>query len=176
MGDTPATRFRDAMSKAFTREDDDAPEAESNRWGRPRVPPGIRNLVTPDGMRSWQQELERLTGAVGSVASETPGDPRGLDRVRELQAYLRSAVPTPPPPAGDDRIRFGAVVSTRDSGGNEVRYRIVGVDEVDLDRDWVSWLSPVAKTLLQKRVGDRVRLRAPGGETLLTIVGVEYPR
>lgn len=159
------------MSKAFTREDDDAPEAETSRWDRPRVPPGVRNLVTPDGMHAWREELERLTGGDPGITKR----PEILDRIRQLQSYLRSALPTPPPPPGDDRIRFGAVVTTRDSSGQEIRYRIVGVDEVDLDRDWVSWLSPVAKSLLQKRVGDPVRLKVPGGETLLTIVGFEYP-
>ncbi|MFM7816145.1 MAG: GreA/GreB family elongation factor, partial [Verrucomicrobiota bacterium] len=49
-----------------------------------------------------------------------------------------------------------------------------GVDEVDPDRGWISWLSPVAKTLLQRRVGDQVCLRVPGGETPLTIVAMEY--
>ncbi|MBM3901694.1 MAG: hypothetical protein FJ379_06335 [Verrucomicrobia bacterium] len=159
------------MSKAFTREDDDAPEAESTRWDRPRVPAGIRNLVTPDGMRAWQQELERLAAEPGSFG---PAVSRVPDRVLELQAYLRSAVPTAPPPPGEDRIRFGALVTTRDPEGNEVRYRIVGVDEVDPDRGCISWLSPVAKTLLQRRVGDQVCLRVPGGETPLTIVAMEY--
>ena len=164
------------MSKAFTREDDDAPEAEVNRWGRPRVPPGVRNLVTPDGMRAWGEELERLTGETGSGDLEPVGDPAVIDRIRQLQSYLRSAVPTPPPSVGDDRIRFGAVVTVRDPAGQEIQYRIVGVDEVDPDRDWVSWLSPVAKSLLQKRVGDPVRLRLPGGELLLTVVRFEYLR
>lgn len=164
------------MSKAFTREDDDAPEVEASRWARPRVPPGVRNLVTPDGMKSWQDELVRLVDQE-DVAVENPvRGPGSQDRILQLQAYVRSACLTEPPPPGDDRIRFGAEVTVRNPGGEQTRYRIVGVDEVDLDRGCVSWLSPVAKTLLQKRVGDRVRLRVPGGETLLTIVSFEYRR
>lgn len=163
------------MSKAFTKEDNDAPEAEVSRWDRPRIPPGVRNLVTPDGLASWRRELEHLTREAESGASGVPVAPTDSDRIRQLQSYLRSAVPTPPPAPGDDRIRFGALITVQDPGGRVSQYRVVGVDEVDLDRDWVSWLSPVAKTLLQKRVGDQVCLKAPGGETLLTIVGFEYP-
>lgn len=162
------------MSKAFTKEDDDAPEAEVSRWARPRVPPGVRNLVTPDGLKSWQDELARLAALEqAGVGNPEEGFAR-KDRIMELRAYLRSAVPTAPPPVGDDRIRFGAEVTVRNLNGEQIRYRIVGVDEVDADRDWVSWLSPVAKTLLQKRVGDQVRLKVPGGETSLTIVGFDY--
>ncbi|MEN9733405.1 MAG: hypothetical protein RLZ45_1400 [Verrucomicrobiota bacterium] len=164
------------MSKAFTREDDDAPEAEVSRWDRPRVPPGVRNLVTPDGLKAWQEELALLVGQEEEGRVD-PGKGNDLrDRIQQLRAYLRSAVPSAPPPAGDDRIRFGAEVTVRNPGSEPIRYRIVGVDEVDLDRDWVSWLSPVAKALLQRRVGDQVRLKVPGGETLLTIVGFEYRR
>ncbi len=163
------------MSKAFTKEDDDAPEVEASRWDRPRVPPGVRNLVTPDGLASWRKELEHLIGETESGAPGGSVGPTDSDRIRQLRSYLRSAVPTPPPAEGDDRIRFGALITVRDSEGQVTQYRIVGVDEVDLDRDWVSWLSPVAKTLLQKRVGDQVCLKAPGGETPLTIVGFEYP-
>ena len=164
------------MSKAFTREDDDAPEAEVSRWDRPRVPPGVRNLVTPDGLKAWQAELATLVGQEvgGCVGPETGIDVR--DRIQQLRAYLRSAVPTVPPPTSDDRIRFGAEITVQNSDREETRYRIVGVDEVDLDRDWVSWLSPVAKALLQRRVGEQVRLQVPEGETLLTIVDVQYPR
>jgi transcription elongation factor GreB len=55
-----------------------------------------------------------------------------------------------------------------------MRYRIVGVDETDLDRGWVSWLSPVARALLNARLGERVRFRSPSGDRELTVVAVEY--
>ena len=53
-------------------------------------------------------------------------------------------------------------------------YRLVGVDETDLDRNEVSWLSPLGKVLLGKRAGDRVRVRAPAGTEELVILAVEY--
>ena len=164
------------MSKAFTKEDDDAPEAEVSRWDRPRVPPGVRNLVTPDGLKSWQEELARLVALEEAGGVDPAKEPVTRDRIQQLRAYLRSAVPTAPPPAGDDRIRFGADVTVRNPNGEQTQYRIVGVDEVDADRNWVSWLSPVAKALLQKRIRDQVRMKVPGGETPLTILGFDYRR
>ena len=64
--------------------------------------------------------------------------------------------------------------SVRETSGAESSYRIVGVDETDIDRNWVSWLSPIAKALLNARVGQRVRFKFPSGEAELEIVSVAY--
>ena len=61
----------------------------------------------------------------------------------------------------------------RDQFG-ESRYRIVGVDESDLDRDEVSWLSPIAKALLNAKLGQKVKFRFPAGEDVLEIISIEY--
>jgi len=81
--------------------------------------------------------------------------------------------PLPPP---HEQIRFGATVTVRECSGAESRYRIVGVDETDIDRGWVSWLSPIAKALLNARVGQRVRFKFPSGEEELEIVSIDYER
>ena len=87
---------------------------------------------------------------------------------------MSSAVVVPPPVVADDVVRFGATVTIRESNGAEVYYRIVGADEADLDRDWVSWLSPIARALLTARIGQRVRFNVPDGEKELEIVRVAY--
>jgi transcription elongation factor GreB len=79
-----------------------------------------------------------------------------------------------PPTAPEDRVRFGATVMVRERSGEESCYRIVGVDETDVDRGWVSWLSPIAKALLNARLGDRVKMRLPAGEKELEITRVAY--
>jgi len=79
-----------------------------------------------------------------------------------------------PPPAERDRVQFGATVTVRERNGEELSYRIVGVDETDIDRGWVSWLSPIAKALFNARLGERVRFKLPSGEEELEIVGVAY--
>ena len=65
--------------------------------------------------------------------------------------------------------------TNRDAAGEESTYRIVGVDEADVDRDWVSWVSPIARALLNARLGQRVRFRFPAGEDELEVVRIEYP-
>ncbi|MEP6699307.1 MAG: GreA/GreB family elongation factor [Verrucomicrobiota bacterium] len=78
------------------------------------------------------------------------------------------------PPAKADRVHFGATVTVRESDGAETSYRIVGVDEVNVDRGWVSWLSPMAKVLLNRKQGERVWLELPSGEEMLEILDVQY--
>jgi transcription elongation factor GreB len=62
----------------------------------------------------------------------------------------------------------------RRCSSEETRYRIVGLDETDTDRGWVSWLSPIARSLLNARLGERVRFKFPSGEEELEIVCIEY--
>ena len=81
---------------------------------------------------------------------------------------------TPPPAPPWDQVRFGTTVTVRKPSGDETRYRIVGVDEMDVDRDWVSWLSPIARALLNARLGQRVRFKFPSGEEELEITAIAY--
>ncbi len=101
-------------------------------------------------------------------------------RIAELDAILASAEIVPlPAEAEQDRVAFGATVTVRDAGrrkggSEDERYRIVGVDEADFDRDEVSWLAPIAKALLGARRGERVRFTFPSGEKELEIVAIAY--
>jgi transcription elongation factor GreB len=88
---------------------------------------------------------------------------------------LETAVILGPPSEDTDVVRFGATVAVRNlPDGETVRYRIVGVDETDVARGWISWVSPVAKALLSAAVGDRVRAVLPSGERDLEILDVTY--
>lgn len=163
------------MSKAFTREVDDVPERPVLPRSAPALPPGAKNFHTPDGVRRLRAELERLTKVVGSGAGAESGASAGdRRRMEQLEACLRSAVVVAAPPEPWEQVRFGATVTVRDEGGVETRYRIVGVEEMDVDRDWVSWVSPIARALLNARVGQKVRLKFPGGERGVEVVGIAY--
>jgi transcription elongation factor GreB len=169
------------MSKAFTRESDDTPDPPVRPRRASPLPPGARNYLTPDGAARLRHELERLTQHERPKLAATPPDDhtrrrlQELDaRMAELQHSLSTAVVAPPPAPPYEQVRFGATVAVRERDGAETRYRIVGVDETDLDRDWVSWLSPIARVLLNARVGQRVRLKLPAGERELEIVGIAY--
>jgi transcription elongation factor GreB len=74
------------------------------------------------------------------------------------------------------QIFFGATVRYANASGTERVVCIVGLDEVDLDRNHISWLSPLARALAKSGVGDRVMLRAPGGTDQLQILEVGYQR
>lgn len=169
------------MSKAFTRESDDAPEAPLVRPATV-LPPGVKNLLTPGGALRLRKELEQLasdqTATQVNASKSDDSASRRLQvlaqRVLQIQRTLQTAVITGPPAVADDVARFGATVQVRERSGETTSYRIVGVDETDLDQNWVSWLSPIAKALLNARVGQSVRLKLPGGEEQLEILGVSY--
>ncbi len=95
-------------------------------------------------------------------------------RIFQLKQSLQSVEIVPPPAEPTDTIRFGATVTVRDPAGEESTWRIVGVDETDFDRGWVSWLSPIARALINARRGERVRFKFPSGEEELEIVAVDY--
>jgi transcription elongation factor GreB len=165
------------MSKAFTREDD-LPDSTGTRPLTSPLPPGARNYITRGGELKLRAELNRLVEGRSAAAAQANSDQqlRSLDqRVLYLQQSLQSAVIVDPPAESDGRVRFGTTVTVRERGsGEESRYRIVGVDETDIDRGWVSWLSPIAKALLNARVGDCVRFKFPGRDEELEILAVTY--
>jgi transcription elongation factor GreB len=168
------------MSKAFTRESDDA---DQPLLPRPvsTLPPGVKNYLTPEGARRLRQELDRLVQVERpklAVAADPAANRRELQmldqRIAALHESLQSAVVVTPPTENEEQVRFGATVTVRDRAGTESRYRIVGIDETDTGRGWVSWRSPIARALLNARLGQRVRLRLPAGEESLEIIGVSY--
>lgn len=168
------------MSKAFTREDD-LPEPSIPRRLPTALPPGAKNYLTPDGARRMRAELAQLIETERPCVSALP-DPgivkeqlRALDeRIDHLTQSLGSAIIVDPPAGPENRVRFGATVTVRERNGEESRYRIVGVDEADADRGWVSWLSPIARALVNSQLGQRVTLKLPSGGEELEIVAVHY--
>ena len=166
------------MSKAFTRESDDAPEAPLVRPAAV-LPPGVKNLLTPGGALQLRQELEQLTTEEATLRERSDEQAKRRQqalaaRALQIQRTLQTAVITGPPAVVDNVVRFGATVRVRERSGELTSYRIVGVDETDLDKNWVSWLSPIAKALMSKRVGEGAKLKLPGGEEELEVLGVSY--
>jgi len=185
-----------AMSKAFTREteavDDDDLEAVAP------LPPGSRNYMTPGGFACLQAELERLVQKerpelVATVAwaagngdrSENGDYIYGKKRLREIDRRIRfllrrldaAEVVDPAAPRDEgtsDQVFFGATVTVCNAQGDKRTVSIVGVDEIDTARGYVSWVSPIARALIKAREGDTVMLRTPGGVEELDIVAVRY--
>lgn len=168
------------MSRAFVRESDDQPELPIARQAS-ALPPGAKNYLTPGGAARMREELRDLLEserpALVSQSSEPEAKRRLLaldQRIQQLEESLQSAEIVRPSPEGEKIVRFGATVTIKRSDGEEDSYRIVGVDEIDLERSWVSWASPIARALTNARIGERVRFKFPSGEESLEILRVEY--
>lgn len=169
------------MSKAFTRESDDAPVIPLRPRRITTLPPGTRNYLTASGAQRLREELhtslhperERLQQL--APTDDTKRELAAIaDRIEQVEHTLSTAVIVEPPAPPHEQVRFGATVTARHRSGEETHYRIVGVDETDIDRDWISWLSPVAKALLNAQVGQKVRIKLPGGDDELTILAIRY--
>lgn len=143
------------VSKAFTKEDDDAPVPAVRRRG---VPVPVPNVMTAAGVQAARAELERL-GRDGS-------DP---ERIRELSDHLATAQVVAP--EDRDVVGLGAAVTVEDETGERTTYRLVGAIEADPKRGWLSWQTPIANALWGARVGDAVELPR-GGE--VQIVAITY--
>lgn len=152
------------MSKAFTREDD----SSESQFAPPRsaLPPGTQNYITPEGAARINAELDLLLGR----KRETPAsDPAVDSRIQYLQSLCQTFVIVAP--TESEVVRFGSTVSVIQNNSPET-YRIVGVDEINLTRDHISWLSPLARALMGRRVGDRLTFRAPAGPQEIIITSI----
>ena len=152
------------MSKAFTREDDGA--EPSFAPARAPLPPGTQNFITLEGAAKIKTELERLLNRKRTSAEQ---ESFSNARISYLQSLIQTFVIVEPGPS--EVVRFGSTVSVVQNGYPET-YRIVGVDEIDLERDHISWLSPLARALMGKRVSDKITFRAPAGPQAITITSI----
>jgi transcription elongation factor GreB len=183
------------MSKAFTREDDNAPEEEFDEDEQNPIPAGSKNYMTPGGWRrmrdeaSWLVKVERpqVTSVVSWAAklgdrSENADYQYGKKRLREIDRRIRyltkrleaAEVVDPATREDTDQVFFGATVLYANKAGGEHTLRIVGIDEMDPSKHYVSWISPIARAFIKCREGDTVTLRTPGGDEELEILEVRY--
>jgi transcription elongation factor GreA len=95
-------------------------------------------------------------------------------RIAELEGKVGNAEVIDPPTSGE-RVTFASTVLLEDESGKEIRYQIVGSDETDPARGRISVLSPLARTLIGKSVGDRVTAQLPGGKKTFDIVQANFP-
>lgn len=167
------------MSRAFLKDDADLEGVIVPR--RAPLPDGTPNLVTPSGLARLEREHAELTAERDAVTA----DPDAPDRSRrlaglsaaldELEGRLASARVVPPPEAPDGRVALGATVTIRYADdGDGATFRIVGVDEADPDAERVAFTAPLADAVLERRVGDEVRVSIGGTPRRLEIVACAY--
>ncbi len=177
------------MRKGFTRKP---------RPDEPATP--VKNYITPGGLQRLKDEhrflLTRERPAVTEVVtwaasngdrSDNADYQYGKRRLRQIDGRIRfltkrieaaEVVDPETPRRGPAAVRvfFGATVRYANEAGTERVASIVGPDEIDLERNHISWLSPLGRALLKSAEGDRVVLQAPGGTTYLTVLEVCYQR
>jgi transcription elongation factor GreB len=185
------------MSKAFTREPDAADDDDDIEAVSP-LPAGARNYMTPGGFARLSGELEHLVHkerpelvvtvawAAGNGDRSENGDYiYGKKRLREIDRRVRylikrldaAEVVDPAAPRDEEQVGqvfFGATVAICNARGEARTVAIVGIDEIDTARGYISWVSPMARALLKAREGDTVTLRTPGGVEDIDIAEVRY--
>jgi transcription elongation GreA/GreB family factor len=165
------------MSRAFVREaDTDASIAELPE--RPQSP--HPNFVTPAGLAQLEARLagqERLRQELletgDDLARELPLA-QAEREIRYLKGRIEAADVVDPARQPGDRVAFGARVEVLDEDGRRLAYTIVGEDEAEAEHGKVSWISPLARALMDARVGDMVTWRRPSGDAELEVVGIGY--
>lgn len=153
-----------------------------------------KKYISPAGLKRIQDELHQLnqverpevtklvTWAAGNGdRSENADYQYGKRRLREIDRRTRfllmridriEVVNN----AGKNltKIQFGAAVSFEDEEGREKTYTIVGIDEVNLEKNYISWKSPMGSAFIGKEEGDEVIVKTPQGQTVLTIIKICY--
>jgi transcription elongation factor GreB len=181
-----------SMSKAFTKETDDDVEPDDDI---PALPSGVKNYITPEGLRRMQDEfaqfhrierrklVETVAWAAGNGDRSENGDYiYGKRRLREIDRRLRflrkrmeiAEVVDPARQTNRARVFFGARVEYLTSQNEIKTLRIVGIDEARSELGEVSWISPIAKALLKAEEGDVVEVRTPGGIERIEVLKIAY--
>ena len=181
------------MNKAFTKESDQ--DNEDQDATAPPLPAGLKNYITPTGFKRLKDEALHLLdkerpelvkvihwAASNGDRSENADYIYGKRRLREIDRRIRfltkrldaAVVVDPATREETDQVFFGATVTLMHEDGTEKTYSILGIDEADVSRGRISWISPLAKALIKAREGDTVTVKTPGGDETLEVVGIEY--
>jgi transcription elongation factor GreB len=181
------------MNKAFTKESDESGDDDPQL---PTLPPSGKNYITPQGYARIHAELLDLIdnerpkvvesvywAASNGDRSENGDYIYGKKRLREIDRKIWfltkrleiAEVVDPTVHHGREQIFFGATVTYLDDLGLARIVTITGIDEADSAKNQVSWVSPIARTLLKTRLGDVLQLVTPAGTVEIEVTRVEYP-
>jgi transcription elongation factor GreB len=154
-----------------------------------------KNYITPTGIEAMRAELNHLrrverpevvatvSWAAGNGDRSENGDYiYGKKRLRQIDGRMRhllkrleiAEIVDPAAQPVKDRIFFGATVTYEDQHGKVRTIRIVGTDEARIEQNEVSWVSPIARALMRKEVGDVALLRTPDGEVEIEVLAIAY--
>ena len=166
------------MSRGFVKEDDqeEIPIVPQRAY----LPEGVTNFVTRVGMDQLLAEKQMLLNEKENLSSGNENEKRiALNYINAKLHLLNNRIaeakvvnPTEQP---QNEIRFGAHVTLKTEGSGDIHtYQITGVDEADISQGKISFLSPLAKTLINKKPGDKVILKRAKEDTVFKIMDVAY--
>jgi transcription elongation factor GreB len=167
------------MSRGFVKEDDQ--EEVPMVPPRAHLPAGVPNFVTQTGMDELLAEQQALLDEIKNL--DIPSEKERRIAVNHINAKLQllnnriseaKIINLNDQP--QDEVRFGAVVTIKTEGAGEIQvFQIVGVDETNISKGKISFLSPLARVLINKKIGDKVVLKRPKGDHVIEIVKITYP-
>ncbi len=167
------------MSRGFVREEDQ--EEIPIVPPRADLPDGITNYVTPTGMQQLLQEKQDLIGSKDKIDGANENEKRiALNfinaKLHLLNGRISSAKIIDLNEQPPEEIRFGASVTLK--MGNQSKpqqYQIVGVDEADIAKGKISFISPIARILTNKKVGEKVILKLAKEDRVFEVLAIDYP-
>ncbi len=165
------------MSRGFVKEDD-LEHAGTDLPERPVSP--HPNYVTPAGLKALENNAMALDKERASLISQKDNESAKqrlavIDReLRYLSTRLEQAILVEPAKQDKDTVLFGASVDVEDEHGQLLKFHIVGEDEADIAQHKVSYVSPIAKALIGRKVGDVVAWQRPAGILELEVIKISY--
>ncbi len=166
------------MSKGFIREGDQ--EETPLVIPRANLPQGVANYVTPNGFEELKQEQNSLLEERKLLNEQSPDNNRVqinylTAKLHLLEDRINSAKIVDLSKQPHDEVRFGSLIKLYKEEENcHCQYQIVGVDEANISLDKISFLSPIAKALMNKKIGDKVILKTPKGDRIMIIEAIDY--
>jgi transcription elongation factor GreB len=166
------------MSRGFVKEDDqeEIPMVPQRAF----LPDGVPNFVTRTGLDQLLAERQTLINERDSLRITDENEKRIALNFINAKLYLldnriAEAKIMNPNEQPQNEIRFGAFVTLKTAGTGTIQtFQIVGVDEADISKGKISFISPLAKALINKKIGDKVVLKKPKEDTVFEVMNIEY--
>jgi len=183
------------MNKAFTKEGDGGDGDDDDYEEIDPLPSHIKNLMTPEGYETLRKELDwllrderpKITEIVSWAAGNGDRSENGdylynKKRLREIDRRIRyltkrtetAEIVDPARQQGIEQVYFGATVTYLREDGTELTVKLVGVDEADMDKGKINWVSPVGRALMKAREGDSVDVRTEAGIETIEVIEIQY--
>jgi transcription elongation factor GreB len=166
------------MSRGFVKEDDqeEVPMVPKRAY----LPEGVTNFVTPSGMNQLLAEKQMLVDERNNLNAANENEKRIAlnfinaklhllnNRIAEAKIVDLNGQP-------QNEIRFGAIITLRTEALKKNQtFQIVGVDETDISKGKVSFISPIARVLINRKIGDKVILRQANKDIVFEIISISY--